>query len=91
VELELTPAARAWLAEHGLDPANGARPLARLIEERILRPLGDELLFGTLEHGGVARVDARDGQIVLAPEGRPGAAAGVSAGQEGNGVDGGGY
>jgi ATP-dependent Clp protease ATP-binding subunit ClpA len=70
VELELTPAARAWLAENGLDPANGARPLARLIEERILRPLGDELLFGALEHGGRARVDAADGQIVLAHEGR---------------------
>ena len=70
VELELTPAARAWLAEHGLDPANGARPLARLIEERILRPLGDELLFGALEHGGRARVDAADGQIVLAHQGR---------------------
>jgi ATP-dependent Clp protease ATP-binding subunit ClpA len=79
VELELTPAARAWLAEHGLDPANGARPLARLIEERILRPLGDELLFGALEHGGVARVDARDGQIVLASEGRSGAAATLAA------------
>jgi ATP-dependent Clp protease ATP-binding subunit ClpA len=70
VELELTPAARAWLAENGLDPANGARPLARLIEERILRPLGDELLFGALEHGGRARVDAADGRIVLAHEGR---------------------
>jgi ATP-dependent Clp protease ATP-binding subunit ClpA len=75
VELELTPAARAWLAEHGLDPANGARPLARLIEERILRPLGDELLFGALEHGGRARVDAVDGRIVLAHEGREESAA----------------
>ncbi|HEX8361376.1 MAG TPA: AAA family ATPase [Longimicrobium sp.] len=70
VEMELTPAARAWLAEHGLDPANGARPLARLIEERILRPLGDELLFGVLEHGGRTRVDVADGQIVLAHEAR---------------------
>jgi ATP-dependent Clp protease ATP-binding subunit ClpA len=75
VELELTPAARAWLAEHGLDPANGARPLARLIEERILRPLGDELLFGALEHGGRARVDAVDGWIVLSHEGREESAA----------------
>jgi ATP-dependent Clp protease ATP-binding subunit ClpA len=65
VELEVTPAARAWLAERGLDPANGARPLARLIEERILRPLGDELLFGTLEHGGRTRVDASGGEIVM--------------------------
>ena len=74
VELELTPAARAWLAEHGLDPANGARPLARLIEEQILRPLGDELLFGALEHGGRATVDAAGGQIVLAHEARAGTA-----------------
>jgi ATP-dependent Clp protease ATP-binding subunit ClpA len=75
VELELAPAARAWLAENGLDPANGARPLARLIEERILRPLGDELLFGVLEGGGRTRVDAEGGQIVLAHEGRAVAAA----------------
>ncbi len=79
VELELTPAARAWLAEHGLDPANGARPLARLIEERILRPLGDELLFGTLEHGGRTRVDAVDGEIVLSHEGREESAAASGA------------
>jgi ATP-dependent Clp protease ATP-binding subunit ClpA len=79
VTLELTPAARAWLAEHGLDPANGARPLARLIEERILRPLGDELLFGALEHGGRARVDAVDGRIVLAHEGREESAAASEA------------
>ncbi|MBD0320192.1 MAG: AAA family ATPase, partial [Gemmatimonadetes bacterium] len=75
VELELAPAARAWLAEHGLDPANGARPLARLIEERILRPLGDELLFGALENGGRTRVDVDGGQIVLAHQGRAVAAA----------------
>ena len=70
VELEVTPAARAWLAERGLDPANGARPLARLIEERILRPLGDELLFGALEHGGRTRVDAAGEEIVMSHEER---------------------
>jgi ATP-dependent Clp protease ATP-binding subunit ClpA len=70
VELELTPAARLWLADGGLDPLNGARPLARLIEERILRPLGDELLFGALEHGGVARVDAEGGELRVTSRGK---------------------
>ncbi|HEU0014820.1 MAG TPA: hypothetical protein VFQ45_14130, partial [Longimicrobium sp.] len=65
VTLELAPAGRAWLAEHGLDPLNGARPLGRLIEERIARPLAEELLFGRLEDGGTVAVDAGEGEIVL--------------------------
>ena len=44
--------ARLWLAEKGYDPLYGARPLARLIQERIKRPLADELLFGRLAKGG---------------------------------------
>ncbi|HEU4452922.1 MAG TPA: AAA family ATPase [Longimicrobium sp.] len=63
VTLELSDPARAWLAERGLDPLNGARPLARLVQEEILRPLGDELLFGRLEEGGRVLVDARDGHL----------------------------
>jgi ATP-dependent Clp protease ATP-binding subunit ClpA len=62
VEVELTPAARERLSRRGLDPLNGARPLARLIQEEIKQPLGEEILFGRLEHGGAATVDA-------APEG----------------------
>ncbi|MDB4949112.1 MAG: ATP-dependent Clp protease ATP-binding subunit ClpA, partial [Gemmatimonadetes bacterium] len=65
VELAVTPAARAWLAEHGLDPQNGARPLGRLVEEKVLRPLGDEILFGRLEHGGIVEVDVVEGNVGL--------------------------
>ncbi|HEX2093304.1 MAG TPA: AAA family ATPase, partial [Longimicrobiaceae bacterium] len=60
VEIEITPAARARLARRGLDPLNGARPLARLIQEEVKRPLGEEILFGRLEHGGRVEVDAAE-------------------------------
>jgi len=58
VRIELAPAARRLLAERGYDPAFGARPLARLIDETVKRPLTQELLFGALQDGGVATVDA---------------------------------
>ncbi len=57
VTIEVAPAARKWLAERGYDPRFGARPLHRLIENEIARPLADELLFGRLAKGGVVRVD----------------------------------
>ncbi len=56
VTLELDAAARAWLARHGYDPAMGARPMARLIQERIKKALADELLFGRLADGGHVKV-----------------------------------
>jgi ATP-dependent Clp protease ATP-binding subunit ClpA len=65
VTISVTPAARVVLAEKGYDPDNGARPLARVIQEDIKKPLGDELLFGSLEHGGHVAVDAREGQLVF--------------------------
>ena len=65
VRIELTDAARRLLAEEGHDPSFGARPLGRVIDERIKRPLTDEILFGSLEKGGKATVDAEDGEIVL--------------------------
>jgi ATP-dependent Clp protease ATP-binding subunit ClpA len=65
VRLVVTDAARANLASRGLDPQNGARPLARLIQDEIKRPLGQELLFGKLEKGGAAVVDAVGGALVL--------------------------
>lgn len=65
VRVDLTDAARARLAELGYDPAFGARPLARVIDNTVKRPLTDELLFGQLEHGGTVTVDAVDGAIVL--------------------------
>jgi ATP-dependent Clp protease ATP-binding subunit ClpA len=54
-----------WLSERGLDPLMGARPLARLVQEEILGPLGDEILFGALENGGTADVDTRDGRLAI--------------------------
>ncbi len=56
VTIELDQAAREWLARHGYDPAMGARPMARLIQERVKKPLADELLFGKLSNGGHVKV-----------------------------------
>jgi ATP-dependent Clp protease ATP-binding subunit ClpA len=52
VTVEITEEAREWLAEHGYDKVMGARPMARLIQDKVKRPLAEELLFGKLEHGG---------------------------------------
>jgi ATP-dependent Clp protease ATP-binding subunit ClpA len=57
VALTVTDQAREWLAEKGYDPAFGARPMARLIEDRVKRPLAEALLFGDLQNGGAVRVD----------------------------------
>ncbi len=56
VTVELDNAARAWLAKRGYDPAMGARPMARLIQERVKKPLANELLFGSLASGGHVKV-----------------------------------
>ncbi|MBE7481259.1 MAG: ATP-dependent Clp protease ATP-binding subunit ClpA [Polyangiaceae bacterium] len=63
VTLELTDAAREYLAEKGYDKDMGARPLGRLIQDEVKRPLGDELLFGQLESGGHVVVDYQAGKI----------------------------
>jgi hypothetical protein len=60
VTIELTPAAAAWLADKGYDDKMGARPLARVIQEHIKKPLAEELLFGKLTKGGLVRVDLKD-------------------------------
>jgi len=60
VVIELSEAARAWLARKGYDPLFGARPLARVIQEHLKKPLAEELLFGHLAKGGVVRVDIAD-------------------------------
>lgn len=52
VTISLDGAARKWLVKHGYDKANGARPLARLIAEKIKKPLAEEVLFGKLAKGG---------------------------------------
>jgi ATP-dependent Clp protease ATP-binding subunit ClpA len=65
VELALTDRARRWLAEHGYDKQMGARPMARLIQEKIKAPLAEEILFGRLQAGGKAVVNAPDNDIRL--------------------------
>ncbi|HEY4187938.1 MAG TPA: ATP-dependent Clp protease ATP-binding subunit ClpA [Polyangia bacterium] len=61
VVVELADAARAYLAKKGFDPMNGARPLGRVIQDEVKKPLTDELLFGALANGGTVRVD-HDGE-----------------------------
>ncbi len=56
VTFDLTPEATRWLGEKGYDDAFGARPLARVIQENIKKPLADEILFGQLKNGGTVRV-----------------------------------
>jgi ATP-dependent Clp protease ATP-binding subunit ClpA len=63
VTFEIDELARAWLAEHGFDKAMGARPMARIIQEHIKRPLAEELLFGKLERGGLVRFTVIDGEL----------------------------
>tara|TARA_B100001167_G_C16771823_1_gene307771 strand:- start:11 stop:2335 length:2325 start_codon:yes stop_codon:yes gene_type:complete len=60
VHIELTPEAADWLAEKGYDDQMGARPLGRVIQENIKKPLAEELLFGRLMKGGVVRVKIED-------------------------------
>jgi ATP-dependent Clp protease ATP-binding subunit ClpA len=60
VTLELDDVAREWIAERGYDPKMGARPMARVIQQHIKRPLAEELLFGKLEDGGHVRVTVGD-------------------------------
>ncbi|MGH6883508.1 MAG: AAA family ATPase, partial [Hypericibacter sp.] len=65
VTIELSDGARDWLAKKGFDPMYGARPLSRVIQEHIKKPLAEELLFGKLEKGGTVRVDVTDGKLVF--------------------------
>ncbi|ROU03538.1 ATP-dependent Clp protease ATP-binding subunit ClpA [Histidinibacterium lentulum] len=65
VTIELTPEAAAWLGDKGYDDKMGARPLGRVIQEHIKKPLAEELLFGKLAKGGLVRVAVKDGAIDL--------------------------
>lgn len=65
VTIEIDNAARDWLAEHGYDVQMGARPMARLVQEKIKRPLADELLFGKLSEGGHVRVTLKDNELAI--------------------------
>ena len=55
--------ARDWLIEHGYDQTMGARPMARLIQEHIKKPLAEELLFGKLSKGGHVTLQVKDGKL----------------------------
>jgi ATP-dependent Clp protease ATP-binding subunit ClpA len=63
VSLDVDADARRWLAEHGFDPQMGARPMARVIQEKVKRVLADELLFGKLADGGKVMLSVREGEL----------------------------
>jgi ATP-dependent Clp protease ATP-binding subunit ClpA len=65
ISIELTPAARSWFAVKGFDRAFGARPMARLIEKSIKKPLSELLLFGSVKDGDAVRVDVQDDAITV--------------------------
>jgi len=65
VTIDVDAMARRWLGTEGYDPRMGARPMARLISEKIRKPLAEELLFGRLANGGHIKVTVKDGELVL--------------------------
>ncbi len=65
IAIELSDAARNYLAKKGYDPLYGARPLSRLIQEKVKKSLADEILFGRLSKGGTVRVDETDGEMTF--------------------------
>jgi len=69
VIIELNDEARVWLAEHGYDAAMGARPMARMIQDKIKKRLADEILFGCLSHGGHVAIGVEDGDLFFDMEG----------------------
>ena len=71
VTVSASPAARQWLAENGFDQQMGARPMARVIQDRIKRLLADELLFGKLVDGGRVEVDVCDGELCVQSHAEP--------------------
>ncbi|HIK76508.1 MAG TPA: ATP-dependent Clp protease ATP-binding subunit ClpA [Gammaproteobacteria bacterium] len=66
VSLIVSDSARKWFAKNGYDAKMGARPMSRLIEKEIRKPLADELLFGKLSDGGIVKVGTKRGEITLA-------------------------
>ncbi len=71
VTLGVDEAVRLWLAEHGYDPRMGARPMARLIQERIKKPLAEELLFGALSEGGHVNIRLEGDELAFDFENQP--------------------
>ena len=71
VTLTLTDDARTWLAEHGYDAAMGARPMARLVETKLKKPIAKALVYGDLPEGGTVQVLVEADDIVLRFEAGP--------------------
>jgi ATP-dependent Clp protease ATP-binding subunit ClpA len=71
VSLSATTEAREWLAQHGFDPLMGARPMARVIQDKVKRPLADELLFGKLVRGGRVSIEVKDGELAVDSQPEP--------------------
>ena len=65
VTIETTEEARLWLGTKGYDPAMGARPLSRIIQEYVKKPLADELLFGRLTKGGAVKIAVKDNKLTF--------------------------
>ncbi len=65
VTFKVEPTARQWLIQHGYDKQMGARPMARLIQDHVKKPLAEELLFGKLEHGGHVVLRMQDGKLMF--------------------------
>jgi ATP-dependent Clp protease ATP-binding subunit ClpA len=65
VHIQFDSDARSWLAERGYDKLMGARPMARLIQEKVKQPLAEELLFGKLAHGGEVHVSLKDSALAF--------------------------
>jgi len=65
VSLIISEAARKWFAKNGYDSKMGARPMVRLIEKEVRKPLADELLFGQLSEGGTVKVGIKKDKIAL--------------------------
>jgi ATP-dependent Clp protease ATP-binding subunit ClpA len=71
VTIELDEAARKWLGDKGYDTLFGARPLARVVQDSIKKPLAEELLFGKLAKGGLVQVTVKDGKLDFVITSRP--------------------
>jgi ATP-dependent Clp protease ATP-binding subunit ClpA len=71
VDIDVTTGVREWLAAKGYDRQMGARPMARLIQDKLKKPLAEEILFGSLEHGGHVQVMLKDGEPVFEFTARP--------------------
>ena len=65
VHIQFDGDAREWLGKRGYDKLYGARPMARLIQEKVKQPLAEELLFGKLRHGGEVHVSVKDGALAF--------------------------